>query len=145
MGQYWYPVNLDKKEFINPHGLNCGLKLWEIAFNTMPPRALVMLLAAMPEARGGGDLEREGEASKAIIGRWAGDRIALVGDYAQTGDLPPEYEADQIFQRCDDEYTADDGYTDITPLVRNAIEEQDPSGHFVMTNHSDMCFTWETK
>ena len=29
MGQYWIPVNLDKKEFIEPHKLASGLKLWE--------------------------------------------------------------------------------------------------------------------
>ena len=29
MGQYWLPVNLDKREFVNPHKLGAGLKLWE--------------------------------------------------------------------------------------------------------------------
>jgi len=29
MGQYWKPVNLTKREFINPHFLGAGLKLGE--------------------------------------------------------------------------------------------------------------------
>ena len=29
MGQYWKAVNLDKREFVHPHRLGCGLKLWE--------------------------------------------------------------------------------------------------------------------
>ena len=69
MGQYWKPVNLDKKEFIHPHRLASGLKLWELLAN--PPgvgAALIILTAAMPEVRGGGDLKPD-----PIIGRWAGD------------------------------------------------------------------------
>jgi len=29
MGQYWKPVNLDKREYVDPHKLDVGLKLWE--------------------------------------------------------------------------------------------------------------------
>ena len=29
MGQYWVVVNLDKHEFVMPHRLGSGLKLWE--------------------------------------------------------------------------------------------------------------------
>lgn len=83
MGQYWKPVNIDKREFIHPHRLGEGLKLWEIVANTTTVRALAVLLAAMPQRRGGGDIA-EGE----IVGRWAGDRVALVGDYAERGDIP---------------------------------------------------------
>lgn len=83
MGQYWLTVNLDKKEFIDPHMLGCGLKLWEqLASSSGTGAALIILCAAMPEARGGGDL-----TENPIIGRWAGDRIALIGDYAEDSDL----------------------------------------------------------
>lgn len=71
----------------------------------------------MPEQRGGGDLDvgdEEGfvgdlkkaagqsytEIAKRTIGRWAGDRIALVGDYAERGDLPLEDDADLIYNLC---------------------------------------------
>jgi hypothetical protein len=88
MGQYWLPVNLDKKEFIDPHKLGVGLKLWE-QVGSFPGTgaALLILCAAMPEARGGGDLDNDDEVAKRTIGRWAGDRVALIGDYAEQGDI----------------------------------------------------------
>jgi hypothetical protein len=84
MGQYWKTVNLDKREFICPHKLGGGLKLWEQANNPPgTPVALFILTAAMPVPRGGGDFQPH-----PAIGRWAGDRIATVGDYAEDDDLP---------------------------------------------------------
>lgn len=104
MGQYWIPVNLDKREYIHPHKLGTGLKLWEqVANHPGTGAALLMLTAAMPETRGGGDLRLEDEASRKIIGRWAGDRIAIVGDYAEDSDLPEEFEASTIYNLCSSE------------------------------------------
>lgn len=100
MGQYWIPINLDKKEFIHPHKLGSGLKLWEqLANNPGTGAALVLLCAAQREPRGGGDLAPDG---KGMIGRWAGDRIALVGDYAEDSDLPAKYKASELYQQCQD-------------------------------------------
>jgi hypothetical protein len=84
MGQYWKTVNLDKREYICPHKLGGGLKLWE-QVNNPPgtPVALFILTAAMPVPRGGGDLQPH-----PVIGRWAGDRIATIGDYAEDQDIP---------------------------------------------------------
>jgi hypothetical protein len=133
MGQYWYPVNLDKKEFINPHRLGSGVKLWEqLANSPGTGAALLILCAAMPEARGGGDFDLDdnwhgpertdstnvGEMpeeyppiAKRTIGRWAGDRIALVGDYAQDDDLPNSpVPASKIYDCCLDEH--EDYYDD---------------------------------
>ncbi len=96
MGQYWIPVNLDKREFVDPHKLGAGLKLWEqLANHPGTGAALLVLCAAMPEKRGGGDLKED-----PTIGRWAGDRIALVGDYAEREDLAPEHEAESIYEKC---------------------------------------------
>lgn len=115
IGQYWYPVNLDKQEYIHPHRLGCGLKLWEQAANhPCVGSALVILLAAMPAARGGCDLEEH-----PTVGRWAGDRIALVGDYAEDTDLPPEYEASTIHRRC-----MDGDFLDISGLVLERIQAE---------------------
>lgn len=117
IGQYWYPANIDKKEFVDPHKLGTGLKLWEqLANHPGTGAALIILCAAMPEPRGGGDLDmaEEGfvgdlkkaagvgyaEVAKRTIGRWAGDRIALVGDYAERGDLAPRDNADLIYDLC---------------------------------------------
>lgn len=126
MGQYWIPVNLDKKEYINPHKLGTGLKLWEQAANFPgTPCALLILTAAYYEKRGGGDLDLDEnwhgrertfpeyntsaapfakedypKIAAATLGRWAGDRIAIVGDYAEDSDLAPEHKASTIYNRC---------------------------------------------
>lgn len=108
MGQYWKLVNLDKREFVEPHKLGCGLKLWEqIANHPGTGVAMQILCADMPEPRGGGDLDLDvnwhgperGDMGGAgpmpeeypaiasrTIGRWVGDRVALIGDYAEEGD-----------------------------------------------------------
>ncbi len=38
--------------------------------------------------------------ARRTIGRWAGDRIALIGDYAEDSDLPSEFEASAIYDAC---------------------------------------------
>ena len=151
MGQYWRVVNLDKKEFLNPYAMDSGAKLWEQLANRVGD-ALIVLCAAMPEPRGGGDLDLEAnwhgpertfqehnlgpgpmpEAYPAIarrtVGRWAGDRIALVGDYAEAGDLPKKYKADKIYEQCvSKEWAAKEGpgeYTDITDDVIAVLEHE---------------------
>jgi hypothetical protein len=138
MGQYWLAVNLTKKELICPHTLGSGLKLWEqIAAHPSTGEALVILLAAMPEPRGIGDFdltknwhgpERVNmgtfgpmpkgypKLAKSIIGRWAGDRIALIGDYAHATDLPKRFKADTIY--------GNSIYKDISLDVAKVIEHE---------------------
>ena len=36
MGEYWFPVNLTRKQFIHPHDLGCGLKLAEWTYPGSP-------------------------------------------------------------------------------------------------------------
>lgn len=169
MGQYWKVVNLDKREYISPHKLGSGLKLWEqLANHPGTGAALIVLCAAMPEARGGGDFDLDAnwhgpertsqynispgpmpatypEIAKAVIGRWAGDRIALVGDYAEPGDLAPEHEAHRIYDLCQSPedirdqvaslrssdaeaearaLEASKPYTDISDMVAKVIEHE---------------------
>ena len=144
MGQYWYPVNLDKKEFVDPHKLGCGLKLWEqLANHPGVGAALIILLAAMPEKRGGGDLDLDenwhgperdesGEHGSSpgpmpdaysmianrTIGRWVGDRVVLVGDYAEKDDIPG-VDASEIYELCSNKF-----YKDITDDVCAVIEHE---------------------
>ena len=129
MGQYWKPVNLDKKEYIHPHSLGAGLKLWEqLANHPGTAAALILLCAAHPYSRGGGDLgdnpyyhgDAELTDDSIIIGRWAGDRIALVGDYAEDGDLPEEFQASTIYGECEE----GGKYKDITEMVAAVLLEQ---------------------
>jgi hypothetical protein len=144
MGQYWKPVNIDKKEYIDPHKLGCGLKLWEqLASHPGTGAGLIILTSAMPEARGGGDFDREQNwhgpertfpehnitpaempedyksVAKRTIGRWAGDRIALIGDYAEKDDING-VDASKIYKECNDEGS----YTDISDDVVRVIEHE---------------------
>lgn len=82
MGQYHYLVNIQKSEFVDPHQIGDGLKLWEMAGHSLGgvATALVFLLAC-PKPRGGGDF---GEGP--YMGRWHGNAVAMVGDYAEPGD-----------------------------------------------------------
>jgi hypothetical protein len=142
MGQYWYPVNLTRREFIHPHKLGSGFKLWEqVASHPGVGAALVILCAAMPERRGGGDLSPiAGDVNEKIVGRWAGDRIVLVGDYAEDGDLADSpVPASHIYDLCsagaygaaeNAEWLAEHGYTekdafrDVSELVCQQIEKE---------------------
>jgi hypothetical protein len=102
MGQYHYLCKLDKKEFLNPHKFDCGLKAWEIFANSSggPLQCLGFLLCSS-NGRGGGDFSPEGDTGDIkVLGRWAGDRIAIVGDYSDRGDLPDEFKAETIYGAC---------------------------------------------
>jgi len=93
----------------------------------------------MPERRGGGDFDLDSnyhgperqrdnpgpviaeynDVAKQTIGRWAGDRIALVGDYAEDTDLDPEHKASTIYGRCNE-----GEFTDVTDLVVQVVEHE---------------------
>jgi len=105
MGQYWIPVNLDKREFIDPHQLGAGLKLGEQICTPTLPAAIQALISCMPERRGGGDL-----VPHPAIGRWAGDRVVMAGDYSEDSDLPSSpVPFSQVYSLCvnDKDYDAE--------------------------------------
>ena len=63
-----------KKEVLNPHTFGNGLKLWEfVSDGNGVLQGLGLLLA-------------EGHMYDAIIGRWHGDKITILGDYANDKD-----------------------------------------------------------
>ena len=119
MGQYYRVASLTKREFIDPHQLGSGLK-WIEQVGTFPGtgQALLILLGP-PECRGVGDICGEGVAE--VAGRWHGDRVALVGDYAEDGDIKglKGIKLSGVYEKC----SKGDGWTDITPLVARAIEK----------------------
>lgn len=82
-------MNLDKKEFFSPHTLGDGLKALEQALSGPGgvPTALHALLT-VSNGRGGGDYGTSHPLAKEVLGRWAGDRLAIVGDYSEPGDIP---------------------------------------------------------
>jgi len=94
MGQYFLIVNLDKKEYLHPHKLASGLKFWEILASQSATRVLAFLLRQSNEG-GGGDYDKVTyqEDKKAYCGRWAGDKIVIVGDYDQS----------RLYEKCQSE------------------------------------------
>jgi len=113
MGQYHYPVNWDKGEYICPHRFGDGLKLLEFgcsASGTLLGLAVLLASSNKGGARGGGDLhpwhggpgyegrensvivsdEYEQRLMNFIVGRWAGDRISVLGDYHNEDELVSE-------------------------------------------------------
>ena len=114
MGQYFKAINLDKREVVCPWCLDGGAKLWEWAVNRQGA-VFTLLLRQSSSTGGGDyggpepqlieltndnaaetlnelmakGLAREGMEmpipSSSVVGRWAGDRVALVGDYDDSG------------------------------------------------------------
>ena len=83
MGQYYNPINITKREFLHPHKFGDGLKLMEFGLSGMGTMAGLALLLADGNGRGGGDAHEDPVSG--IVGRWAGDRIVIAGDYADNG------------------------------------------------------------
>jgi len=75
MGQYFRAVNLTKNEYVCPWEIGGLAKLWEWCVN--PQAGIFPFLLRKSTDSGGGDIDKEYETA----GRWAGDRIALIGDY----------------------------------------------------------------
>ncbi|MGI9255065.1 MAG: hypothetical protein ACR2J8_15080 [Thermomicrobiales bacterium] len=83
MGQYFLIINETKREYLHPHKLGSGLKFYEMLYGPIG-NALLMLTRRSNEG-GGGDISDATayyeESRDAIIGRWAGDKISVIGDY----------------------------------------------------------------
>lgn len=103
MGQYFKLINEDKKEVINAWDLGGGAKFYEWLFNR-EIRVLAWLLRRSNEG-GGGDINNPEKYQ--TLGRWAGDRISLIGDYDKSG-------------LYDEEKT---GYADISKLLKKEYNQ----------------------
>jgi len=89
MGQYFKAVNLDRKEYVSPWKIGGVAKLWEWCVNAQA--GIFPFLLRKSNEGGGGDISKEYETA----GRWAGERIVLIGDYDESGlwdELEKEYE-----------------------------------------------------
>ena len=123
MGQYYVPVNLDKRQYLSPHKFGDGMKLLELGCSMNGTMTGLAILLADGNNRGGGDLRSDDP----IIGSWAGDRIVLAGDYADEGkflddmaELDVEDENTPNAERTLYSY-AQDGFEDITGKVMKAM------------------------
>jgi len=74
MGQYYFVVNLTKREYINAWDLGGVAKFSEWLLNRQTG-VIIWLL------RKSDDYERDYFKDYKYLGRWAGDRIVLIGDY----------------------------------------------------------------
>lgn len=86
MGQYYYIVNLDKRQYLHPHFFGDGLKLLEFGDSAGGTMCALAVLLASGNNRGGGDLRSDDP----LIGSWAGDRVVIAGDYDDDGKWLPE-------------------------------------------------------
>lgn len=132
MGQYHMCVNLDKREYLHPHILGSGLKLWEqLANSPGTGAALIILLASHSNGRGGGDLREH-----PMVGRWRGDRIVFVGDYddSVTYDVHGQTMTGvEIYTACDsDKLPSPLHFVDVSLEVSEVIEKE-LDGKFVGT------------
>jgi len=108
MGQYHKAINLDRLEYLEPSAFGDGDKLTEFALSAGGMMSALAALLAASSGRGFGDLHSRTEARPGLmgqdewlaecgytaelidgfmLGRWAGDRIAIVGDYFDELDL----------------------------------------------------------
>ncbi len=82
MGQYHHPVCIEAEEGLSPHGMDCGLKEGEQGFSRPSTvNAMVALVCAR-----GGNMPADCSQSP-LIGRWAGKRVLVQGDYAEDDDI----------------------------------------------------------
>lgn len=81
MGQAYVIANLDKGEFLYPFQFGDHSKLLDFGDSSGGAMTGLAILLASGNGRGGGDLHSQNP----IIGTWAGDRIVIAGDYADSG------------------------------------------------------------
>lgn len=88
MGQYHILANLDTKEFVRLG----GAKQYEHTFYNGDLAHAMYLLTMTSPGRGGGDW-----VVTPMSGRWAGDRVVILGDYTEDSDLPKYPHASQAY------------------------------------------------
>ncbi len=110
MGQYYTICNLDKKEFLDPHRFGTGIVLAGIGRTgdgVMSGLTILLALSGRGAHRGG-----------PIYGRWAADRIAIIGDYFEGTVAGVAWDED-VNARVDDQL---DGWVDISEHVIATLE-----------------------
>ena len=111
MGQYFKIINEDKKEVVSPWRIGGGAKFFEWLYNNQA-RVLVWLLRKSNET-GGGDIADP--ATYPTLGRWAGDRVTLIGDYDESGLWDTADTFTDISKKVREEYNraiTEDGFED---------------------------------
>jgi hypothetical protein len=108
MGQYFKICCLDRAQYLHPHKLGDGLKLWEFCGSGYGTMYALALLLREP-IYGTGDPPPD-----PIHGSWAGQRIVVAGDYADSGTfLPPDADKSDVNLYIH----AEDNFTDVSDDV----------------------------
>lgn len=112
MSQYHLVVNCDKRQYLHPHCFNDGMNLLEFGCGTAGTMTALAVLLATTNGRGGGDFHGESP----LVGSWANDRIAIVGDYWHSTD--PAY-------LHDNPWNGGDGWEDISAAMIELLGTDD--------------------
>ena len=116
MGQYHYVCNKTKHEYLNPHGFGDGLKLMEFGCSAGGTMTALAILLASSNGRGGGDLHLdENHPLEKVVGSWAGDEIAIIGDYCEADDIAG-------WNSKNNPWYEEDDWADISAVMRELIE-----------------------
>ena len=128
MGQYFKVFNLDKKEVLTPLSFHDGSKLMEFGTSSNGILTGLTILLRQSSGVGGGDFTyRVNNISlhnSESVGSWAGDRIAIVGDYD------------------DSHLYFDESYTDISEDVVKQIR-QDNYVNETFKQYEEMVSKWK--
>ena len=117
-------VNISKREVVNPWDLGGVAKFWK--WVDKPQTGVFPWLLRQSNQGGGGDIDERDRYQ--TLGRWAGDRIVLIGDY----------DSSRLYFKASKEMTlgkeAKSGeYTDISGLLRqefnDTVERDGRRGH----------------
>lgn len=116
MGQYHFVCNKTKHEYLNPHGFGDGLKLMEFGCSMGGTMTALAILLASSNGRGGGDARIDDDHPLIeVVGSWAGDEIAIIGDYHEEDDIAG-------WDSKNNPWCEEDEWADISAVMRELIE-----------------------
>ena len=121
MGQYNKLINITKKEYVVGYDIGILAKHYEqIGFEgSMADVLYCLMIAQGDDRRGGGDV-----SGHRLIGHWAGDQVAIVGDYYDQDTDKPEYKGlyDIVeYHNLYEEGKADKDYKNISTAIRSML------------------------
>lgn len=143
MGQYYSIANMDKKEYLYTHDYDCGLKLMEFSYKEN--KVIEQMLKLMNTD-------------------WKGDKVFIVGDYADQSDLnecwiKPYQEACKAFDILDKtkvvyeneyEYNLDDYINDNFTRIKPHIKGRTPryvyntnKQNYLDLNHANIAWAYK--
>ena len=121
MGQYHLLVNSDKKEYVNPRDLGFGAKQLEHCGFVGDLPLVQYLLTTSSRDRGFGDFLLT-DYNAEILGRWTGDRVFILGDYTEIGDVPKVRQAHTFWRKI---HASNTEWVNISRLALVALDNDE--------------------